>query len=173
MSLLPRQNIYHREAKGIIPSTRLKGNHDRLKGNHDDRFLHDLWRPERKRKTEVQHLRRTRPRPYPQETVAYENLVKWSYVQQAGNRLEGAVQADITGYFPIPSSTPKKKKQAMANETVEYTHKVDCDNLAKIILDSLNEIAYKDDAQVSRLTVRKLYSEKPRVEVTLTEIYSQ
>ena len=109
----------------------------------------------------------------PQETVAYENLVKWSYVQQAGNRLEGAVQADITGYFPIPSSTPKKKKQAMANETVEYTHKLDCDNLAKIILDSLNDIAYKDDAQVSRLTVRKLYSERPRVEVTLTEIYSQ
>ena len=61
----------------------------------------------------------------------------------------------------------------MANETVEYTHKLDCDNLAKIILDSLNDIAYKDDAQVSRLTVRKLYSERPRVEVTLTEIYSQ
>ena len=106
----------------------------------------------------------------PKETAAYEDLVKWAYIQQGGILLKGAIDAEITGFFRIPASAPKKQQQAMASETVEYTHKVDCDNLAKIILDSLNGLAYKDDAQVSFLKVHKVYSPDPRVEVTLTAL---
>ena len=51
-----------------------------------------------------------------------------------------------------------------------HTKKIDCDNLAKIILDSLNGIAYKDDAQVCELLVSKYYGDEPRVEVKLYEI---
>lgn len=39
--------------------------------------------------------------------------------------------------------------------------KPDVDNLAKIVLDSLNKIAYDDDAQVCRLLVEKRYG-RPR-----------
>ena len=53
---------------------------------------------------------------------------------------------------------------------IKYTKKVDCDNLAKIVLDSLNGIAYKDDAQIFELSVKKLYADEPRVVVTLTEV---
>jgi Holliday junction resolvase RusA-like endonuclease len=58
----------------------------------------------------------------------------------------------------------------MLTERVYYNHKPDLDNLAKIILDSLNGIAFDDDRQVVRLEVSKFYSDRPRAEVWLTEI---
>lgn len=84
--------------------------------------------------------------------------------------LDGAIRADIVAFFPIPKSTSKKNKALMLAGEIKYTKKVDCDNLAKIVLDSLNGIAYKDDAQVYELSVKKLYAEEPKVVVTLTEV---
>lgn len=45
--------------------------------------------------------------------------------------------------------------------------KPDIDNIAKVILDSLNDIAYHDDTQVVSLCVVKKYAETPRVEVEI------
>lgn len=107
----------------------------------------------------------------PKQTVIYENLVKYSYQEQVGMvQLEPPIAASIIGYFPIPKSVSKKKHALMADGWVLHTHKVDADNLAKIILDSLNKIAYQDDAGVSALRVVKKYSDNPRVEVELEEI---
>ena len=107
----------------------------------------------------------------PKDTVMYENLVKTMYAAQVGNKfLEGAIKAEIIGYFSIPKSTSKKKKAEMLEGKIEYTHKIDCDNLAKVILDSLNHIAYHDDSQVTQLYVCKKYAEEPKVVVTLTEL---
>lgn len=107
----------------------------------------------------------------PKDTVMYENLVKMMYKSQVGNKfLEGAIMAEITGYFAIPKSTSKKKRAEMIEGKIEYTHKIDCDNLAKIVLDSLNQIAYHDDSQVTRLYVGKKYAEEPKVVVKLTEL---
>ena len=51
-----------------------------------------------------------------------------------------------------------------------YTKKPDCDNIAKIILDALNGIAYDDDSQVAMLNVVKLYdADETMVKVTLVE----
>lgn len=107
----------------------------------------------------------------PKDTVMYENLVKVMYASQVGDKfLNGAIKAEIVGYFPIPKSTSKKKRAEMLEGKIEYTHKIDCDNLAKIVLDSLNKIAYHDDSQITQLYVRKLYAEEPKVVVTLTEL---
>ena len=47
--------------------------------------------------------------------------------------------------------------------------KPDADNVVKIILDSLNKVAYPDDVQVVDCQVRRFYSERPRVIVTIQE----
>lgn len=104
----------------------------------------------------------------PKETVNYENLVKLSY--PGGVKLKGGIAATIKGYFEIPKSASKKKREQMLRGEIKYTKKVDSDNLAKAILDALNHIAYDDDAQVCRLHVIKEYAEIARVEVTLEEI---
>ena len=48
--------------------------------------------------------------------------------------------------------------------------KPDYDNIAKIITDALNGIAYKDDSQVVWANIRKLYAENPRVYVMMQSI---
>lgn len=107
----------------------------------------------------------------PDRTVAYENLVSWTYSQECPNTvLEGNISATIHAYFPIPQSTPKRKREKMTLDDFYYFHKPDADNIAKIILDSLNNIAFHDDAQVVELKVKKFYSSYPRVEVWLEEV---
>lgn len=106
----------------------------------------------------------------PKETVEYENLVKLSYYNSAGDtKLKGAIKATIKGVFPIPSSASNKQRERMISGEVKYTKKIDCDNMAKCVLDALNNIAYDDDSQVYDLKVIKEYGEIPRVEITLKE----
>lgn len=107
----------------------------------------------------------------PEQTAIYENLVRIEYRQQCGPvKLTPPISATITGVFPIPKSTSRKKREQMIAGRILHTKKVDCDNLAKIILDSLNTIAYDDDSGISELNVRKVYGENPRVEITLEEM---
>ena len=56
----------------------------------------------------------------------------------------------------------------MLNGKIRPCIKVDCDNLAKIIADSLNSVAYKDDTQIVDMYIHKWYDEQPRVEVEIT-----
>ena len=103
----------------------------------------------------------------PQKTVNYENLVKLSYQEQVRQKLDGYISATINAYFAIPKSASQKKQKAMISGEILPTKKPDTDNIAKAILDSLNNIAYNDDSQVTELVVRKYYGEQPRVEVAL------
>lgn len=107
----------------------------------------------------------------PKQNIEYENWVKQCYLANYGQAmLEGAIKATIKAYFGIPKSISQKRKKLMINGKVRPTKKPDTDNLAKIILDSLNSIAFDDDKQVVDLRVEKYYSEEPRVEVILEEI---
>jgi Holliday junction resolvase RusA-like endonuclease len=67
-------------------------------------------------------------------------------------------RVDIGVFFKIPSSWAKAKKAAALRGEISPS-KPDCDNVAKIVLDSLNGIAWVDDSKVSILTVRKQYSD--------------
>lgn len=49
----------------------------------------------------------------------------------------------------------KSRRAGLRGATLPKTSKPDLDNLAKSILDAMNEIVFRDDAQVSRLEVEK------------------
>lgn len=105
----------------------------------------------------------------PKKTVDYENLVQFAWMQTGAEKLTGAITASIIAHFPIPKSTSKKKRAEIDGKS--YTGKPDCDNIAKIILDALNGIAFDDDSQVSFLHVRKLYdTDEAKVVVELMEV---
>jgi Holliday junction resolvase RusA-like endonuclease len=107
----------------------------------------------------------------PKETIEYENLVKYSYFDQTGGiMLDGALEADITGTFPIPKSVSKKQMSEMLNGGVYHTKKPDCDNMAKSVLDALNGVAYHDDSQIVKLHVSKQYGEIPSVKINLKQL---
>lgn len=70
------------------------------------------------------------------------------------------IQIKITAYY----------KKAKSNKMLQPTLKPDADNIAKIICDGLNSIAYKDDKQIISLQVLKVWTnDVERVEVDISE----
>jgi Holliday junction resolvase RusA-like endonuclease len=106
----------------------------------------------------------------PEQTVIYENLVKLEYQRQCENKRFGddeMLAISIYAFYGMPKSASKKKKAQMLEGTIRPTKKPDLDNVLKVIADSLNGIAYKDDSQIVGASVSKFYSEIPRVVVTI------
>lgn len=108
----------------------------------------------------------------PAETVQYENLVRMEYRRQCGDYRfpdDAALDMRIMAYYAIPKSASKKKRQEMLEHRIRPLKKVDCDNAVKIVADSLNMIAYRDDVQIVDCQIRKFYSSEPRIVVTIQE----
>ena len=106
----------------------------------------------------------------PGDTITYENWIKCCYQEQDGKFIDGPVSARIEVYYKIPKSYTKKRVQAIRDGVEMPLKKPDSDNIAKIVLDSLNKIAF-DDAQVVELTVIKRWTEEQeRIEFELEEI---
>lgn len=106
------------------------------------------------------------------ETVQYENLVRMEYRRQCGDYRfpdDAALDMRIMAYYAIPKSVSKKKRQEMLAHRIRPLKKVDCDNAVKIVADSLNNIAYRDDVQIVDCQIRKFYSPEPRIVVTIQE----
>lgn len=109
----------------------------------------------------------------PKDTVNYETLVHMEYLDQCNElRFPDDVMLDmrIKAYYSMPKSASKKKKAAMLAGEIRPTKKPDMDNVIKIIADSLNQVAYRDDTQIVDCQCRKFYSENPRVEVTIKTV---
>lgn len=108
----------------------------------------------------------------PAKTANYENLVKLSFMEQCGVRFPEDAMLDVRifAYYAIPKSVSKKKRQAMLERKIRPTKKPDFDNIGKIVCDSLNQVAYKDDSQIVDAMVRKFYDEAPRVVVKISQI---
>lgn len=109
----------------------------------------------------------------PKGTVVYENQVKIEYENQCGSFWfpdNAMLDVRIFAFYGIPKSTSKKKRQMMIEGKIRPVKKPDFDNIAKIICDSLNGIAYHDDAMVVDGMFRKYYSEQPRVEVSIRQV---
>lgn len=105
----------------------------------------------------------------PHETTEFENLVKWYFTEKYPDHIpwEGAVAAAIYAFYQIPKSWTKKKKEEAAQGLIFPMSKPDGDNIAKAVLDSLNGIAYRDDAHITDMHVMKRYSETPGTYVIL------
>jgi Holliday junction resolvase RusA-like endonuclease len=73
----------------------------------------------------------------------------------------------IRAQFQIPRSLSQPKQLAMFGCAV--TKKPDADNIAKLVLDALNGIAYRDDKQVYSVSIEKIYSRSDAVSVAVLE----
>lgn len=93
------------------------------------------------------------------KTRNYERFVAACFKQKnrEGRAAPGSpVSMFITAFYKIPKSWTKAKKQAAMDGKIT-PGKPDVDNVAKIVMDSLNELAYLDDRQVNFLSIRKQY----------------
>lgn len=107
----------------------------------------------------------------PGDTITYENWIKCCYQEQDGKFIDGPVKARIYVYYKIPKSYTKKRVQAIRDGLEMPLKKPDIDNCIKVILDSLNGIAYKDDSQIVEvIAVKKWTEEQERIEFELEEV---
>lgn len=89
----------------------------------------------------------------PKATREYEMAIRDAFENAPGRPPEpfsGPISVCIVTYRKLPKSTPK----SVLSEP--DTYKPDADNVAKVVLDALNGVAWLDDAQVTSLTVVKL-----------------
>lgn len=83
-------------------------------------------------------------------------------------RLESPLCVRMTFHTPIPNSWSQKRSKSVLGKP--DARRKDCDNYAKFYLDVMNDLIYRDDCQVTELWCEKRYSDKPRVEIFITEI---
>lgn len=108
----------------------------------------------------------------PSKTSQYEEKIK-QYYQRATNYFKyeksQAICVSLVFGMPIPVSTTKSRKVAMADGIIRHTKKPDIDNLIKSVLDALNNVAWVDDSQIVRISASKTYALEPYVYVRVYE----
>ena len=123
-------------------------------------------------------LGKQRPRPNtktrvvytPEKTKNYEEKVKIAYLA-ACNELKKTDKTEkykwmgkeplvirIVAQFEIPKSYTKKRRVAIQQGLEHPVIRPDADNIAKIICDGLNKVAYHDDAQIVDVECIKVYA---------------
>jgi len=93
-----------------------------------------------------------------------------------------AIKMEIIAYMPYPktgkspvfgvgySTKAFKNKIKECKELFVHVKTPDSDNIAKQVLDAFTRVGFwLDDGQVFSLTVNKIYSDKPRLEILMTE----
>lgn len=107
----------------------------------------------------------------PDETRLYEAQVKYYFLKEnpRAKRLDGALTVQIDAYFEPPKQTAKAVREKMYAGKIRPAKKPDADNIIKSICDALNGLAYVDDGQIVSVYCRKLYSDRARCEVIISD----
>lgn len=114
-------------------------------------------------------MRGGRPGTYTDEkTRSYEGALRLAGAQAMAGAapIDGALRVIVCATFPVPASWSKPKRERALAGAVRPTGKPDADNLLKV-MDALNEVVFRDDAQVVEAVVAKVYGRVPslRIEV--------
>lgn len=97
--------------------------------------------------------------------------IQWQIAPHAPKEpLSGALEMHIAFYMPIPKNARGLQRQAMSHNVVKHYKRPDIDNLAYIVTNALKGIVYKDDSQICRLVLDKLYGEQPKTVIKVMEV---
>ena len=107
----------------------------------------------------------------PTRTKDYECLVEQYFLMKYPRytTIENRAEVTITAYFEVPKSASKAKREQMLGNTISPTKKPDIDNIVKIVLDAMNKFAFKDDTQITKLCVEKIYGDVEKLQIKIEE----
>jgi Holliday junction resolvase RusA-like endonuclease len=105
----------------------------------------------------------------PSKTRHYEDLIRIAAGEAMGQRapIEDAVVLTITAFVAAPKAMSRAKRALALDGTLKPITRPDADNYAKAALDACNAILFRDDSQVADLIIRKRFSDRPRLVVTM------
>ena len=120
-------------------------------------------------KPEAQKRHRTYGRIQVDPSKEYKNFLKLQLLEKYhGTPLKGALVVNVTFRMPIPSSTSKKRKEAMRAGEIPHVKRPDLDNLVKALLDALNKTIIEDDSQIFSLYMKKTNSDNPGITLSIS-----
>ena len=87
--------------------------------------------------------------------------------------LANALEFKLTVFFSIPESWSGRKTELASRGLIRPTVTPDLDNLCKAAADCLTGIVIRDDKFIVTAVIEKWYSNRPRVEMEITEAIPQ
>ena len=107
-----------------------------------------------------------------EKTAAYENLIKLAFDQAypGWEATDHPVAVRVYAYYTPPGSWSKKKQREAENGHIFKTTKPDTDNIMKAVLDALNKVAWKDDAQVVDESCCKRYFKRSELYIRIDNL---
>lgn len=108
----------------------------------------------------------------PPSTLKREKYIAQQFsVQNMGWGIsDGPVSVEIDVEVNVPTSARKKEKEEMIEGLIYPTKKPDLDNVAKLVLDGLQGVAFDDDYQVVELKVNKKYGKEKMLKIKVKKI---
>lgn len=114
-------------------------------------------------------------RPKPQKQTVHGKGYHWDPSKKDSNWIRLCVSEQCKGVLrtPLdcaiyvkctftftPPKTSKKRTLAMLLNEIKHTKRPDVDNCAYLVTNAMKGIVYKDDSQIWRLELTKLYGER-------------
>lgn len=119
----------------------------------------------------------------PAKTRAWKNTVRdaaWAAMKDCGldRPFDGPVVLNLTFTLPPPASWTKGKREKAVLGHIHPASKPDIDNLAKAVMDGINDLnrqedaipVWRDDCQVVHLVAQKRYGPTGAVRVQVREV---
>ena len=103
----------------------------------------------------------------PSVTASEEGAVRLFTSQAMRGRppMDGPIDLRLAAYMPVPPSWSEKKRKSALAGRIMPTGRPDVDNIAKLVMDGMKGIAWRDDTQVVNFAAWKRYSDEPRIVV--------
>jgi Holliday junction resolvase RusA-like endonuclease len=105
----------------------------------------------------------------PAKTRHYEDLIRCEAANRMGDNppLDEPVAVCVTAYVAMPKRMSNKSRVDALDGVLKPVTRPDLDNYAKAALDGCNAVIFRDDSLVTDLIVRKRFSERPRLVITV------
>lgn len=101
----------------------------------------------------------------PAKTRAAEKRVLQAFQAAGGKTIDGAIKVRFVLFYGVARSLSKKERTARLNNEVPCCKKPDGDNVEKLLNDALPFA--KSDQQIVEACWKKLWSDRPRMEVEI------
>jgi Holliday junction resolvase RusA-like endonuclease len=96
------------------------------------------------------------------KTLSAEAWVRHCAVQAVGQPMfDGPLDLAVEVTVAVPQSWPRKKREAAFSGSLRPTGKPDADNTLKLLADALNNVVWRDDAQLVDVRISKRYGDEP------------
>lgn len=97
-------------------------------------------------------------------------VVKAEMIKQNVSIFDKAISMGLEFGFKLPRNMTKAEKEMLKDNQFHNIKKPDLDNICKLVMDSLNKVAYVDDKLIVHLNAVKIFGEEDFINIKIEEI---